>query len=241
QGEKVDIIPWSEEPATFIVNALAPAEISKVLIDEETQNMEVVVPDDQLSLAIGRRGQNVRLATILTGWHINILTETEEAERRQEELKVKSQLFTAALGVDEVLAHLLVAEGFDTLQEVAFVIPEELATIEGIGPELGEELQSRARDYIEKRAKELEKKLKTLKVSEDLKTLEGLDLEMVVALGEQKIKTRDDLADLAGDELKELLPTFKLTQDKANKIIMDARAHWFEKEEKPEDPVEETS
>ncbi len=231
QGEKIDIIPWSSNPATFIVNALAPAEVAKVVVDEENQRIDVVVPDEQLSLAIGRRGQNVRLASILTGWKIDILTEAQESERRQEEIKVRSKLFVEALDVDEMIAHLLIGESFTKVEEVAFIDLDELASIEGFDRDLAEELQKRAKTYLQTQERHLTKRLKELKVDKELSSLKGLDLNIVVALAEKDIKTLDDLADLATDELLELLPEGNLTEEKAQQIIMAARAHWFEAEE----------
>src|SRR5271163_1676890 len=205
QGEKIDIIPWSQDPATFVVNALAPAEVAKVVMDEEQRRIEVVVPDDQLSLAIGRRGQNVRLASQLTGWDIDILTEAEESERRTEEFRVRSQLFIDALDIDDVIAHLLVTEGFSSLEEVAYVTTNDLAEIEGFDVDIATELQARARSALERRDEEYELRYHELGVADDLATLDGLTPGMLVALGEGGIKTLDDFADLAGDELVELL------------------------------------
>jgi len=230
QGEKVDIIPWSGNPATFIVNALAPAEVAKVVVDEASQRIDVVVPDEQLSLAIGRRGQNVRLASLLSGWKIDILTEAQESERRTEEVNQRSKLFVEALDVDEMIAHLLIAEGFAKIEEVAYIDLKELSSIEGFDADLATELQSRAKTYLEAQERHLTKRIKELKLAKDLTSLEGLDLEILVALGENNIKTLDDLADLAGDELLELLPEGRLTEEKAQEIIMAARAHWFEAE-----------
>src|ERR1700674_2080833 len=156
QGEQIDIIPWSNDPATFVVNALAPAEVAKVVLDEDAHRIDVVVPDDQLSLAIGRRGQNVRLASQLTGWDIDILTEAQESERRSEEFRTRSQLFIDALDIDDVIAHLLVTEGFGSLEEVAFVPVEDLAEIEGFDVEVAGELQERARNALERRDREYE-------------------------------------------------------------------------------------
>src|SRR5213083_1458489 len=173
QGEKIDIIPWSQDPATFVVNALAPAEVSKVVLDEEAERIEVVVPDDQLSLAIGRRGQNVRLASQLTGWDIDILTEAEESERRQKEFVQRTELFMQALDVDEVVAHLLVTEGFTSLEEVAYVPLEDLADIEGFDAEIAEELQERARNSLERRDREYEERRRELGVDDDLAALGG--------------------------------------------------------------------
>src|SRR5690348_401003 len=238
QGEKIDIIPWSSDPATFVVNGLAPAEVSKVVMDEEQRRIEVVVPDDQLSLAIGRRGQNVRLASQLTGWDIDILTEAEESERRTEEFRSRSQMFIDALDIDDVIAHLLVTEGFTSLEEVAYVALEDLADIEGFDADVAAELQERARVSLERRDREYEERRRELGVSEELVEFEQLTPGMLVALGEGGIKTLDDFADLAGDELVELLEKSdkggaKLDLDVANELIMRARAHWYADEPTP--------
>jgi N utilization substance protein A len=230
QGEKIDIIPWSEEPATFVVNALAPAEVSKVVLDEDQGRIEVVVPDDQLSLGIGRRGQNVRLASQLTGWDIDILTEDEESRRRSEEFRQRSQMFIDALDVDDVIAHLLVAEGFTAIDQVAYVPIEDLTEIEGFDEEVAEELRNRAQTYLEERESELTDRRRELGVRDDLAEMEQLTGNMLVKLGENGIKTRDDLADLASDELVEMLGDEAPSEDEAGQIIMAARAHWFEDE-----------
>jgi len=227
QGEKIDIIPWSPEPATFIVNALAPAEVAKVVLDEEANRIEVVVPDDQLSLAIGRRGQNVRLASQLTGWNIDIETEAAESERRVEEFKTRSKMFIDALDVDDVIAHLLVTEGFSSVEEVAYVPTEDLADIEGFDESVAEELQQRARTFLEEQDVRNAERSKELGMSEELSAIEGLSSGGLVKLGENGVKTLDDLADLAGDELIEILGKDSMTLDQANEIIMAARAHWF--------------
>jgi N utilization substance protein A len=227
QGEKIDIIPWSQDPATFVVNALAPAEVAKVVLDEDNNRMDVVVPDDQLSLAIGRRGQNVRLASMLTGWDIDILTEKEESERRQQELSTRTALFTEALAVDDVIAHLLVTEGFTKVEQVADTPVDELAEIEGFDAEVASELQERARTWLAENAAKLEAQRKEFGVSDEVVALPGLSIEMAVKLGEKGIKTLDDVADLAGDELREIIGADELTEGKANEIIMAARAHWF--------------
>jgi transcription termination/antitermination protein NusA len=232
QGEKIDIIPWSVDPATFVVNALAPAEVAKVVMDEEQRRIEVVVPDDQLSLAIGRRGQNVRLASQLTGWDIDILTEAEESERRTEEFRTRSQLFIEALDIDDVIAHLLVTEGFTSVEEIAFVPLQDLAGIEGFDEDVAGELQERAKVFIERKNQELEARRLELGVTEEMAAVAGMTPAMLVALGDKDIKTLDDLADLASDELIEIVQAVaKLTQDEANAIIMAARAHWFADEE----------
>jgi transcription termination/antitermination protein NusA len=232
QGEKIDIIPWSQDPATFVVNALAPAEVAKVVMDEEQRRIEVVVPDDQLSLAIGRRGQNVRLASQLTGWDIDILTEAEESERRQEEFRTRSKMFIEALDVDDVIAHLLVTEGFSSVEEVAFVPVEELASVEGFDESVAGELQQRARTFLEEQNERYEKRRQELGVSDDIAAIEGVTPALLVAVGEKGVKTLDDLADLAADELIEMGAGAgaKLEEDQANAIIMSARQHWFENE-----------
>lgn len=231
-GEKIDIVPWSEDIATFIVNALQPAAVAKVVLDEDKQRMDVVVPDDQLSLAIGRRGQNVRLASILAGWDIDIMTEEEESERRAQEFKVRSELFMAAMDVDDVIAHLLVAEGFSTIEEIVETPVEELAQIEGFEEEIAAELQNRAAAWLEEKQKELDAKQAELGINDDLMTMEGLLPAQIIKLGEGDVKTRDDLADLAADELVEILGEDQITEKDANAVIMAARAHWFEEEDK---------
>jgi len=227
QGEKIDIIPWSNDPATFVVNALAPAEVTKVVLDDISHRIEVVVPDDQLSQAIGRRGQNVRLASMLTGWDIDILTEAEESERRVEETKTRSALFIEALDVDDVIAHLLVAEGFTSVEEIAFTEIEELAQIEGFDEDVAAELRDRALAYLEQRDAALSERRVALGVSDEVAAVEGLSPTMLVALGEKEVKTLDDLGDLATDELVEIVGAEAMTAADAEKIIMAARAHWF--------------
>ncbi len=201
QGEKIDIIPWSYDPASFIVNALQPAEVAKVVLDEDAERIEVVVPDDQLSLAIGRRGQNVRLASQLTGWDIDILTEQEESERRQKEFNDRTELFMNALNVDEMVGQVLASEGFSQVEEVAYVDQDEIASIEGFDEETAEEIQSRAREYLDALEAELEEKRIELGVEDDLKTVPGMTTSMLVALGEEGIKTMDDFAGCAADDL----------------------------------------
>jgi N utilization substance protein A len=229
QGEKIDIIQWNEDPATFVVNGLAPAEVTKVVLDEDSGRIEVVVPDEQLSLAIGRRGQNVRLASQLTGWTIDILTEAEESERRQEEFKSRSKMFIDALDVDDVLAHLLVTEGFTSVEELAFVPVDELIDIEGFDEDVAGEIKDRATAYVEAENKKIIERMQELGVAQDLADagIEGLDAKKVIALAEKGVKSLDDLADLAADELIEALAPQKMDMDTANKIIMAARAHWF--------------
>ena len=237
QGEKIDIIPWSQDPATFVVNALAPAEVAKVVLDEDAQKIEVVVPDEQLSLAIGRRGQNVRLASSLTGWEIDILTEEAESERRQAEVQQRSQTFIDALDVDDVIAQFLVSEGFTSVEEVAYVPEEELISIEGFDAEVAEELRLRARNYLTLETERLATRVSELAIDENLKTLDGLTLEMVVTLGESKIKTLEDFADLASDELTGaddgILREYGVKPAVANELILRARvaAGWISQED----------
>ena len=246
QGEKIDIIPWSPDIATFVVNALAPAEVAKVVIDEERERIEVVVPDtnNQLSLAIGRRGQNVRLASQLTGWDIDILTEQEESERRQADFENSTRVFMEALNVDEVVGQLLASEGFTSVEELALVDSKELAGIEGFDEETATELQNRAREYLEQLDAELESKRKELGVEDALKTVPGVTPKMLVKFGENDIKTVDDLAGCATDDLtgwterKEggeptkyagILDGIEISRDEAEAMIMQARvkAGWI--------------
>jgi N utilization substance protein A len=250
QGEKIDIIPWSQDPATFVVNALAPAEVAKVVLDEETRKIEVVVPDEQLSLAIGRRGQNVRLASTLSGWEIDILTEEEESERRQAEVQMRSQTFIDALDVDEVIAHFLVSEGFTSVEEVAYVPEEELLSIEGFDTDVAQELRLRAHNFLTKENERLALRVDELGMEEQLKTLEGMTTQMLVTLGEAEIKTLEDFADLASDELTGgvdgILREYQLSEAEANELILRARvvAGWITEEDlaialaPPEDAAE---
>jgi len=250
QGEKIDIIPWSEDTATFVVNALQPANVSRVVIDEEEDRIEVVVPDDQLSLAIGRRGQNVRLASQLTGKAIDILTEADASEKRQREFVERSDLFQKELDVDETLSQLLVAEGFTSLEEVAYVDVSEIAEIEGFDDELGAELQNRATEALERREEANRELRRSLGVEDALAEMPHLNEAMLVTLGKAGIKTLDDLADLATDELIQkrrveprrkatpstepkggVLAEYNLNEEQGNEIIMAARAHWFEDED----------
>jgi N utilization substance protein A len=226
-GEKIDIIPWSQDIASFVVSALQPSSVAKVVLDEDKKRMEVVVPDEQLSLAIGRRGQNVRLASILVGWDIDILTEAEESERRAEEFKTRSALFLEALDIDDVIAHLLVAEGFTRVEEIAETPIEELNEIEGFEEEISTELQNRAINWLAAKQKELTDKQAELGIEDELIALPGLKPAQAIKLGEAGIKSRDDLADLAADELIEILGVNQITEKDANELIMAARAHWF--------------
>jgi transcription termination/antitermination protein NusA len=250
QGEKIDIIPWSPDTATFVVNALQPAHVARVVIDEEEERIEVVVPDDQLSLAIGRRGQNVRLASQLTGKAIDILTEADASEKRQREFIERSEMFQNELDVDETLSQLLVAEGFGTLEEVAYVEVDEIASIEGFDEELAAELQSRAQEALDRREAANRELRRSLGVEDALGELPYITEAMLVTLGKAGIKTLDDLGDLATDELIQkkrveprrrvetnrteekagILAEYGLSQDQGNEIIMAARAHWFTEE-----------
>ncbi len=254
QGEKIDIIQWSPDEATFIVNALAPAEVTKVVLDEEDERVEVVVPDEQLSLAIGRRGQNVRLASQLTGWQIDIMTESQESERRQREFAERTTLFQEALDVDEVIAQLLVTEGFAAVEDVAYVEAEEIASIEGFDDDTAEELQARARDFLEREAAELDAKRRALGVEDGLLQIEGLTIAMAIAVGTGEVKTVEDLADLVPDDLRGwfeakdgarvrqpgLLESFNLSPEDAEALIMRARVvmGWVEAPEVIEDEAE---
>jgi len=255
QGEKIDIIQWSQDEATFIVNALAPAEVSKVVMDEEDERVEVVVPDEQLSLAIGRRGQNVRLASQLTGWQIDIMTESQESERRQREFAERTALFQEALDVDEVIAQLLVTEGFALVEDVAYVEPSEIAAIEGFDEDTAEEIQARARDFLEKEAAELDAKRKELGVEDGVLEIEGVTLPMAVALGEGDVKSVEDLAGLVPDDLRGwfeskngervrepgILESFNMDPADAELLIMRARVvmGWVEAPPEPEEVEEE--
>ncbi|CDN92131.1 transcription termination/antitermination protein NusA [Rhizobium oryzihabitans] len=201
QGEKIDIIPWSQEPASFIVNALQPAEVAKVVLDEESERIEVVVPDEQLSLAIGRRGQNVRLASQLTGWDIDIMTEQEESERRQKEFNERTALFMDALDVDEMVGQVLASEGFAQVEELAYVDLDEISSIDGFDEDTADEIQTRAREYLERLEAEMDAKRKELGVTDELRQIDGLTSQMMVALGEDGIKTIEDFAGCAADDL----------------------------------------
>ena len=227
QGEKIDVVQWSSDPATFIVNALAPNKVLKIVIDEESRNVEIVLSEEELSLAIGRRGQNIKLVSQLTGWHIDMMTEAQESEHRMNETKERVELFMKAFDVDDMMAHLLVQEGFSKVEDIAYVPLEELAGIEGFDEALAEELQNRAKAHLIIKQDTMEKKVKELNVASELESFEGLTLEMLVKLGENGVKTLDDLADLAGDELVEIVGADMLNEDEANAIIMKAREHWF--------------
>ena len=237
QGEKIDIIPWNEDVPTFLVNALQPAEVSKVVLDEDAERIEVVVPDEQLSLAIGRRGQNVRLASQLTGLDIDIMTESDESARRQKEFEERTKLFVQTLDVDEFFAQLLVAEGFTNLEEVAYVEIDELLVIDGVDEDTASELQARARDYLEAQANAAIERARELGVEDSLFAFEGLTPQMIQALAEDDVKTLEDFATCAdwelaggwttvnGERTKDdgTLEPFGVTLEAAQDLIMTAR------------------
>jgi N utilization substance protein A len=255
QGEKIDIIPWTHDPANFVVNALAPAEVAKVVLDEDRRRMEVVVPDQQLSLAIGRRGQNVRLASQLTGWDIDILTEQEESENRQAEFEKRTKLFIEALNVDETMSQLLAAEGFTSVEELALVDEKEIAGIEGFDEEIAAQLQERAREFLAAHEAELDARRTELGVEDALRDVSGVTTAMMVKLGENEIKTVEDLAGCATDDLfgwserKEgetvkhagVLDGFELSRDDMEALIMQARvkAGWIKEEDLVQPAAEE--
>ena len=237
QGEKIDILTWTDDIASFVVKALQPAEVQKVVLYDEEQRLEVVVPEDQLSLAIGRRGQNVRLASSLCGWDIDILTEDQESERRQKEFQERTQLFMEALDVDELLAQLLVTEGFSDITELAYVDEKEISSIAGFDEDTAQEIQARASDFINKENEELEQKCKELGIKDDLLEIEELSLKMIVALGENDVKSLEDFAYCSSDDLlgwdemsgeekiheNGILENFDITYSQANNLIMSSR------------------
>ncbi|MGC4023735.1 MAG: transcription termination factor NusA [Mesorhizobium sp.] len=247
QGEKIDIIPWSPSVASFIVNALQPAEVAKVVLDEEAERIEVVVADDQLSLAIGRRGQNVRLASQLTGWDIDILTEQEESERRQKEFSERSKLFMDALNVDEIVGQVLASEGFSSIEEVAYVDADEISSIDGFDEDTASEIQMRAREYLERLEAEQDDKRKKLGVKDEIREIPGITTAMMVTLGEDGVKTIEDFAGYAADDLvgwKErkdgetkqfpgVLAPHQVSRAEAEQMVLAARlkAGWITEEE----------
>ena len=255
QGEKIDIIPWSQDPASFIVNALQPAEVAKVVLDEDAERIEVVVPDEQLSLAIGRRGQNVRLASQLTGWDIDIMTEQEESERRQKEFNERTNLFMEALDVDEMIGQVLASEGFAQVEELAYVELDEISSIEGFDEDTANEIQTRAREYLERVEAENDAKRKELGVSDELRQINGITGQMLVALGEDGIKTVEDFAGCAADDLvgwterkdgetkkfEGLFSKFDVSRVEAENMIVQARllAGWITEEDLAQQQAEE--
>lgn len=263
QGERIDIIPWTDDAASFIVNALQPAEVTKVVLDQDENRIEVVVPDEQLSLAIGRRGQNVRLASQLSGWSIDIMTEEQESERRQKEFAERSDLFMNGLDVDEMIAQLLVSEGFQNMEEVGYVELAELSSIEGFDDETAAELQARAREYLQKVADEQDAERKAAGVEDGVLEIEGVTLPMAVVFGKAEILTVEDVAGLVPDDIRGyteykngektheegVLESFKLSEEAATMLIMQARvkAGWIDaaaleaiEEEAAEDVAAET-
>jgi N utilization substance protein A len=251
QGEKIDIVKWNPDVASFVISSLAPAEATKVVLDEDIERIEVVVPDDHLSLAIGRRGQNVRLASQLTKWDIDILTEAEESERRQNEFKEKSQIFIEALDVDEVIAQLLVSEGFMSVEDLVYVETSEISSIEGFDEDTAIEIQSRAKTFMEQEVHKQEQRRKDLGVSDELVQIEGMTANMLVVLGENNIKSLDDFAGFSTDELygwiektelgskkqDGLFSSFDLNRDQIEKMILDSRLKlgWIENEDSSEE------
>jgi len=251
QGEKIDIVKWNPDVASFVISSLAPAEATKVVLDEDIERIEVVVPDDHLSLAIGRRGQNVRLASQLTKWDIDILTEAEESERRQNEFKEKSQIFIEALDVDEVIAQLLVSEGFMSVEDLVYVETSEISSIEGFDEDTAIEIQSRAKTFMEQEVQKQEQRRKDLGVSDELVQIEGMTANMLVVLGENNIKSLDDFAGFSTDELygwiektelgskkqDGLFSSFDLNRDQIEKMILDSRLKlgWIENEDSSEE------
>jgi N utilization substance protein A len=246
-GEKIDIIPWNYDAATFIVNALQPAEVSKVVLDEDERRVEVVVADDQFPLAIGRRGQNVRLASQLTGWQIDLITESADSERYQKEFQLRTDLFMKALDADETLAQLLASEGFESVEEIAFVAPEDFITIEGFDKDVAEELQERAREFLDRVAVENDTKRRELGVEDDVMELDSMTPSFAVKLGEQGVKTVEDVAGLVPDDItgyrepgpdgkpvwvEGILKKGEMRKDDAQMFIMKARviAGWIEQE-----------
>ncbi len=243
-GERVDIIPWSQDEAAFLVNALQPAEVSKVVIDSDEGRVEVVVPSEQLSLGIGRRGQNVRLASMLTGWQIDILTEEQDSERRQKEFETRTNLFVSVLQIDETLAQLLASEGFSSIEDVAYTDADELASIPGIGPDNGAELQSRANDHLARETQKLDEERLALGVADEVLDIAGVTLARAITLGKAGVKTTDDLAGLTPDDLvgwvdivkgqkvpnKGVFDQKELSREAAEALILHARvaAGWIE-------------
>jgi N utilization substance protein A len=225
QGEKIDIVMWSPDYATLAVNALAPAEVSKVIVDEENRKFEVLTPDDQLSIAIGRRGQNVRLASMLIGWNVSVVSEREAMEKSNKEYHSRSKVFMDGLDCDEVISHLLVAEGFSKIEELVSISKEGLSSIEGFDENLSEELISRARNYVKKQEKAEAKMLKDANIDDSLINLGVFSNEMLLSLADNKILNLDNLGDLSVDELVEILPS--VDKATASEVIMKAREHWF--------------
>ena len=243
QGEKIDIIHWSEDPATLVINALAPAEVQKVVLDEASKRIEVVIDENNLSKAIGRRGQNVRLASKLMNYEIDILTDQEETEKRQSEFKIKTKRFIESLEIDEMMAQLLVLEGFSSIKEIDGSPLEEITKIDGFDADTAKELKERAKEYLETEAKEISNRVKELGIQDDLMNHPGLSLGMLLTLGEKNIKTLADFADLSVDEIlggydevkgkrvefEGILQNFDIIRAEAERLIMSAREKVFNK------------
>jgi N utilization substance protein A len=243
QGEKIDIIHWSEDPATLVINALAPAEVQKVVLDEATKRIEVVIDENNLSKAIGRRGQNVRLASKLMNYEIDILTDQEETEKRQSEFKIKTKRFIESLEIDEMMAQLLVLEGFSSIKEIDGSPLEEITKIDGFDADTAKELKDRAKEYLETESKEISNRVKELGIQDDLMNHPGLSLGMLLTLGEKNIKTLADFADLSVDEIlggydevkgkrvefEGILQNFDIIRAEAERLIMSAREKVFNK------------
>ncbi len=232
QGEKIDIVTWSEDKATYIVNALAPAQISKVIFEEDSDKIKVIIPEDQLSLAIGRKGQNVRLASILTNCEIDIIDEKDEKNKRNEEIKKLSEIFMKELDVDEVIAHLLATEGFTSINDIAESNDTDFKAIEGFDENLIKDIKERAKQTLVKELGELEKKKKELNISDDIQKIKKFTIYDLIKLGENNIKTLNDLADLSSDELLDLLDAKNIKKVDADEIIMKSREGWFKKDKK---------
>ena len=232
QGEKIDIVPWSENKATFTVNALSPAEVLKILLNEEASKVEVVIVDDQLSLAIGRRGQNVKLASMLTNLEIEIITESEEAERRQEEFKTRSAVFVNELDVEDIIAQLLVTEGYSSIEEISKAELNDLEKIEGFDSALAQEISERSKNYINEQEAEILKIIDNFEIEDSLKNFQGIDNRMLATLAQNKILTLNDFADLSTydliDKTEGILKEFDIDENTANSMIMKAREGWFE-------------
>jgi N utilization substance protein A len=227
-GERVDIVLWDENPAQFVVNAMSPAEVVSIVVDEDAHTMDIAVDEDQLSQAIGRGGQNIRLASELSGWELNVMTETDAEQKSEAEMREVLNLFSKQLDVDEEVALILVQEGFSTIEEVAYVPTAELVEIEEFDEDIVNELRTRARDVLLTQAIVQEEKIDEVEPAEDLLSLEGMDKRLAFKLASKGVVTREDLAELATDDLLEI---DEMDREEAGALIMSARAHWFEAEQ----------
>ncbi len=234
-GERVDIILWDENPAQFVVNAMSPAEVVSIVVDEDAHSMDIAVDEDKLSQAIGRGGQNIRLASELTGWELNVMTEADAEQKSESEMRELLELFSTQLDVDEEVALILVQEGFSTIEEVAYVPTSELIEIEEFDEDIVTELRNRARDVLLTQAIVQEEKIDEAEPAEDLLTLEGMDKGLAFKLASEGVVTREDLAELATDDLLEIQ---EMDQEEAAALIMKAREHWFEAEAEAEAETE---